>query len=186
MKTIYSIIILLMISSSVNSQDLHSLSHTPGDSTSFLWEDVKMFATGSLYSLDQPFDCSSGVTIDSLIIYNVDFVSARIELSLTRCAFVEGSAGSLFISIAFLDEDSNFVFGHSMISDFGFSLAGAKTDLQATKLILRGQDEHCYSLYGSDLLAIHQAFMYGPNKAITGDIKPIRYVSIKVTNLGAG
>lgn len=181
----------------VRSQDLLPLKYSKNGQVSFYWGKTKMLADKNTFTLDTLVEIKAGggggsLQVDSLIISNKTFTSADIKLSVSRCGtseYVEQDAGAFYISIAFFDTDSNFVFGHSMISDNGFSLAGASHGLQATTLIPypRNDGEYdCFDLIGETELAIHQAFLYDPENPNAGGILPIYFVSFRVFSLGAG
>jgi len=196
---LHILLLLLVIGNWSHAQKLYPLEHSIGAPVYFNWGDVQLYNDGYINKMTSPFELSvkgggGSVNVDSLILFNADFTSTFINLHLSKCVDPNGyaavEAGSYFVSIGFFDADSNFVFGHSMTCDEGFSLAGSHTDLQATKLEVKNigekvVEETCYTLIGKDRLAIHQAFMYKHGEP-AGGIKPIEFVSIEIFSMGAG
>ena len=195
MKTILITTLFLLFQITAQSQDLLPLTFSTEGQVSFYWGETKMLADKNTFTLDTLVEIGDGLNIDSFSISNKTFTSADIKLSLSKCVtsdyydFRGEGVGAYYISIAFFDVDSNFIFGHNMIYSKGFSLAGASHGLQATTLIshLKKDGElDCYTLKGEDELAIHQVFLYDPKNTNNGGIPIIHFVSFKVFNLGAG
>ena len=127
---------------------------------------------------------TGGWTIDSLSIFNIDFITSGIHLSLSKNDASDfGDENSYFVSVGFFDGDSSYVFGHSFCSDEGFSLGGVRTDLQAKEMRVKNLGEGAYTMTGEDKVAIHQAFMYNSedNPSLN-----IQYVVVSISHMGAG
>ncbi|MGK0391273.1 MAG: hypothetical protein ACI94Y_004035 [Maribacter sp.] len=196
MKTIIiTTLLFFLFQISAQSQDLLPLKFSQEGEVSFYWGDTKMLADKNTFMLDTLVEIEDGLNVDSFIISKKTFTSADIKLSLSKCVspdyheFRGEGVGAYYVSIAFFDVDSNFIFGHNMISSNGFSIAGASHGLQATTLISSHRKEgelDCYTLTGEAEIAIHQVFLYDPKGTSNGGIPAIYFVSFRVFNLGAG
>jgi len=176
------------------SQELQLLELSEGATSSFTFAGIEMSTKGLKHRTAEEFTCQvrgsrQEVSVEGLMISNIDFTSALLEIYFTNCPesdhYEEGEGEAFFVSIGFYDKDSSYVFGHSFVSEEGFSLSGARSDLQATKLSILNDGEGCFYYTGKAELAIHQAFLYGPDETAS-DVKKIKYVTVEVSHLGAG
>lgn len=123
--------------------------------------------------------------LDSLAIYSLDFVTAIIHISLSRMdTSYMAEHNSYFVSVGFFNEQKDFLFGHSFCSDYGFSLGGVNTDLQATEMTLTDNGDGHLVLKGKDLLAIHHTFLYDCEEPY--EDSQIAYVTVRIMHMGAG
>lgn len=191
-----SLIPILILFTSLFSygQKLHPLEHSNVGKVSFEFGGTNMNTDKNLLNLLSEFEIevkgsTEKLTIDSLLLYNIDFSSADIELYLSRCLgeneYESKKAGAYFITIGFYDVDSRYIMGHSLVINEGFSLARAKTNLQADVLKAQKNEENCFNYYVQCPLAIHHAFLYSERQT-AGNIKPIRLVQVQAFHLGAG
>jgi hypothetical protein len=75
-----------------------------------------------VHCIISPISCQvkgsrGSVIVDSLMISNIDFTSALLQIYFTGCDDIEedeeATGNAYFVSIGFFDSDSSYVFGHS-------------------------------------------------------------------------
>ena len=184
------VILLCFVPLGVKGQTFYELESVPTEKVHFDFGGVTMSHEGNSFSLKGPIrvlaEGGGGFYIHEFVIANKTFNSALIKMVCADTNHSEfGDAQSYFVSIGFFDEKKQFIFGHSFASDHGFSLAGVRTDLQATELKVTSPLSGIYLMEGQEEIAIHQAFLYGPDQT-AGGILPIKYVTIKACHMGAG
>jgi hypothetical protein len=190
MKRLFLILLLAAVFP-VSAQSRHVLKQKSGGKIPFSFANTTMTVDGRIFYLESPLKIyiagSSGfLTLDSFSIRNKYFTAAEIGIKLTKFDSSEfRDANSYFVSLVFYDEEGEFLFGHSFVSDSGFSLGGVSADLQATAMNVEETKANHFMLSGESMISIHQAFLYGQGQS-AGGIKPVHSFSIRIFHMGAG
>ena len=146
---------------------------------SFQFGGTTMYNDGSvLTAVIEQKKSTSDLRLDSLTLFSIDFITAGIDIHLSRIDSSDmKNDNSYYVALGFFNAKKEFVFGHNFCSDYGFSLAGVRTDLQATKMTLKKKGSHHSILSATAKLSIHQTFLYE---------NEIKYVVLSIMHMGAG
>ncbi|MFZ4707904.1 MAG: hypothetical protein ACOYMF_18025 [Bacteroidales bacterium] len=191
----YFLLLLFQLPWLIYCQNLITLKYQISDTLLFDVSETQMRDKGSMYLMEKSVQIKVIGTgdlfvVDTLALYNDGFNSAHLYLSMHKnmeSDDLEAELGSYFVSFGFFDEDTTFIFGHSMVSDYGFSLAGVRKDLQANEIFAQQSKNKIITYKSNALLAIHQCFLYSPDPEYSFSwLKPVKFVRLSIFHFGAG